>query len=286
MSSFEEKTGEFETYDELNLFYRTWYPKTKKGNFVFIGIHGAAVHSENFDNFGDYFASKGYPVYVYDRRCFGHCDEKIRGHIKSYREFIDDTKTFIKFVKKQENPEKIFLAGHSMGGAQAIIIAAENPGLVDAIVLSSPGLSLAPKDFISPFRKPIAKVLGTLIPRLKTSHFLVPEDLCKDKDRAKSRILDPLYTKKITTRWLRELFNTQKQAKKLLPKLKVPAFFALAGDDREISTKESIKHFGKIENKSIMKMNVYENHFHENFNEYKEDREKVFQDIEEFLQLK
>ena len=285
MVEFDEKTSEFETYDGLKLFYQTWYPKTKKTNIVFIGIHGAAVYSSNLDNFGEYFASKGYPVFAYDRRGFGHCDEKIRGHIDDYRVYINDTIAFIEYLKEQENPEKIVLFGHSMGAIHPIIIAIEKPGLVDYIISSSPAFVLKSKDILSPFRKPLAYTMAAIVPKLKTSNFLVPKKLCKDQERAKSRLEDPLYTKKCTAKWVKSLFDVQKQAKKLLPKLTTPTFFLVAGNDNEISSKSTIKLFERIEDKRNIKIKIYEDHFHEHFNELKENREQLFHDIETFLNI-
>ncbi|MHA1557043.1 MAG: hypothetical protein ACTSPM_08940 [Candidatus Heimdallarchaeota archaeon] len=46
-----------------------------------------------------------------------------------------------------------------------------------------------------------------------------------------------------------------------------------------------MKKFETIEQKSKMKLNIYEDYWHEVFNELPENREKVFQDIEEFISL-
>ncbi|MBK5114017.1 MAG: lysophospholipase [Candidatus Heimdallarchaeota archaeon] len=276
----------FVTYNGLKMLYRAWMPNKQKSDYVFIGIHGAAVHSSNFQNFGDYFARLGYPVFVYDRRGFGNCDDLIRGYVDSYEVYVKDTIAFIDFIKSKSNPEKTFLIGHSNGSNIATVVAAEYPELIDSLVISSPNFRLKTKDPFSPFRLPLAYTLGNLIPKMKISTFLKPEELVRDSKIWESRKDDPLYTKKVTGRWVREMFNCQRQAKKSLKLLAVPTLILVAGEDKEISSKYTMKLYNSLENKDFVNMKIYEENYHENFNDLPESRLKVFEDIAEFLELK
>lgn len=285
MSNFIEESDYFESYDGLKLFYRVWKPIKIKENYLFVGIHGAAVHSKNMQNLGEFFAGKGFPVFVYDRRSFGHCDEKMRGYIDSFKTYVKDTISFINFLKEKVKPKKIFLVGHSNGGTISSIVAAENPDLVDSLVLSAPAYRLKSKDLLSPFRKPMGLVLGTIIPKMKTPSFLKPEELARDPEIANMREDDPLYVSKITARWVREMFSCQKQATKSIQQVSIPTLFLIPGNDKEISSKFSLKLFEKLKDKDNMKLIYYKDNYHENFNELPENRLIVFNDISEFLKL-
>jgi len=285
MIGMKPETNYFVSYDGLKMLYRAWLPKKKKNDYVFIGVHGAAVHSSNFQNFGDYFAKQGYPVFVYDRRGFGNCDEKTRGYIENYNVYVKDTIAFIDYIKSKYNPEKTFLIGHSNGCNIATIIAADYSELIDSLVLSSPNFKLKIKDPLSPFRIPLAYTLGTLIPKMKTSSFLKPEELAKDTKIVETRKEDPLYAKKVTARWVREMFSCQRQARKCLKTLKIPTLILLAGDDREINSKYTMKLHESLENKDVVKIKLYEENYHEHFNELPETRRQVFEDIAKFLEL-
>ena len=46
-----------------------------------------------------------------------------------------------------------------------------------------------------------------------------------------------------------------------------------------------MKKFETIDQKDKMKLNIYEDYWHELFNELPEKRVKVFQDVEEFIEL-
>ncbi|NHJ31866.1 MAG: lysophospholipase [Asgard group archaeon] len=285
MIGMKAEISNFVSYDGLKMLYRAWIPKTKKNDYVFIGVHGAAVHSSNFQYFGDYFASQGFPVYVNDRRGFGNCDNQIRGHIDSYDVYVKDTIAFIDYIKSKLNPEKTFLVGHSNGSIIATVIAAEYPELIDSLVISSPNFKLKTKDLFSPFRVPLAYILGTLIPKMRTPTFLKPKDLIRDTEVSENRNDDPLYTKKVTGRWTREMFNCQRQARKGLKILSIPTLIIVAGEDKEISSKYTVKLYNSLENKDLVKIKIYEDNFHENFNDLPENRLKVFEDIAEFLEL-
>ncbi len=285
MIGMKPEINSFVTYDGLQLLYRAWLPKKNKHDYVFIGVHGAAVHSSNFQTFGDYFAKLGYPVFVYDRRGFGNCDNKIRGYIESYKVYVKDTVAFIDFIKSKYNPAKTFLVGHSNGSIISIVVAAEYPELIDSLVVSSPNLKLKMKDPLSPIRIPLAYVLGTIFPKMKTPTFLKPEELVKDTKIITARNEDPLYTRKVTGRWVREMFNCQKQAKKSIKQLTIPTLILVAGDDKEINSKYTIKLHSSLENKDIVNIKIYEENYHENFNELPENRRKVFEDVAKFLEL-
>lgn len=285
MSNFVEESDYFDSYDGLKLFYRTWKPTKVKENYIFVGIHGACVHSSNMQNLGEFFSNKGYLVYAYDRRSFGHCEEKMRGYIDSYKTYVKDTISFIKFLKEKVKPKKIFLIGHSNGGTISSIVAAENPDLIDSLVLSAPAYRLKSKDLLSPFRKPLGLVLGIIIPKMKTPNFLKPEELARDPQMAKIREGDPLYVSKITARWVREIFLCQKQATKSIQQVSIPTLFLIPGNDMEISSKFSLKLFEKLKEKDYMKLKYYKDNYHENFNDLPESRLIVFNDISEFLKL-
>ncbi|MHA1123679.1 MAG: alpha/beta fold hydrolase [Candidatus Heimdallarchaeota archaeon] len=285
MSNFAEESDYFDSYDGLKLFYRAWKPTKVKENYIFVGIHGACVHSSNMQNLGEFFANKGFPVFVYDRRSFGHCDEKMRGYIDSYKTYVKDTISFIKFLKEKDKPKKIFLVGHSNGGTVSSIVAAENLDLVDSLVLSAPAYRLKSKDLFSPLRKPLALVLGTIFPKMKTPNFLKPEELARDPEIANIREEDPMYVSKITARWVREMFSCQKQAINSIQQVSIPTLFLIPGNDMEISSKFSLKLFDKLKDKENMKLKYYKDNYHENFNDLPESRLIVFNDISEFLKL-
>lgn len=284
MVKFNEQTGYFEAEDSTKLFYRAWIPERKEKKKVLLGIHGAVVHSGNMKFPGKYFAQKGYPFYAFDQRGQGHCNDKKRGHIEDYRQTIRDIKTFLKFIQTEKDFQEHYLVGHSMGGAEALIFAIDYPELINGALVSSPAFKLKQNKLMLSFQKIGATLLTPIIPTTKISHGIKPEKLVHDPEVLQQREKDPLIPDKVTINWTRELFRIQTYLSKNITKLTVATFFMIAGDDRIVDSNATIKAFNRIKEKEKMKLKVYQEHFHENFNESPKKRQIVFQDMEAFIQ--
>ena len=286
MTNIEEITGYFQSFDEKEIFYRKWVPKENPKKIVFVGIHGGAVNSKNMKHPGEHFSKKGYPFYAQDRRGHGNCDKKEVGYVKDYNFYIKDNISFVDFIRKEEKPDKIVLIGHSNGGGIAIATALYDKKIVDTLVLSAPTLRLFGNNFVMLIKAILAGIVGTLIPKLNIPHGIKPEELCWDQEVIKERYADPLYWPKVASaRWAREIFRFARYSRKNFSKLDIPALFLIAGDDKIVDSKATLKFFSKIKDKPGMKLNYYEGYLHEIFNEEHEKRNKIFKDIEEYLKI-
>ena len=84
---------------------------------------------------GEYYAKKGYSFFAYDRRGHGVCDEKDTGYVRDFSYFIKDNIEFVKFLKKEENPDEVIMIGHSNGGGIALATVLYDNTIVDRMVL-------------------------------------------------------------------------------------------------------------------------------------------------------
>lgn len=284
MSELEERIGSFTSFDGQELFYRVWYPLQDKKKEIFIGVHGASVHSSNMINPGVFFAKKGYAFFIFDRRGHGHNEKKNKGHVKNYKHFIYDIESFILFLKEKEKPDKIYLIDHSNGGSLAIIYGIKYPIKINTIIVSNPSIKVVMKESKLFFTRLASRIIGTILPRIKIKHgFIKPEELVRDEVILKARLNDPLYVHKNSARWVRDFFKFQCYLEKNIEKLSVPTLFLLGSNDKIVNYNHTIKTFQKIERKNIMTLTVYKEHLHELFNESEERRLKIFRDIERFI---
>ena len=80
-------------------------------------------------------------MYAFDQLNFGKSDGPFRGEIISLEDSLSQAKTFINFIKsKFSNNPKIFLVGHSYGGAIAFKMSILNPEAYSGIILLTPAL--------------------------------------------------------------------------------------------------------------------------------------------------
>jgi alpha-beta hydrolase superfamily lysophospholipase len=125
----------FRASDGYEFAYRR-YPAagTAKAHLVF--AHGIRSHAGWYEKSCTELANRGFEVSFLDRRGAG-LNDKDRGDCLSFRRLLDDLTEFIR-AKKTTIPT--IVAGISWGGKLAISLPAHAPGLVDRIILITPGI--------------------------------------------------------------------------------------------------------------------------------------------------
>lgn len=133
--------GTGDTQTKINLNYK---------NFINPDSNKAIVISHGFGEYiGKYreliydFYRNGYSVYILSHRGFGRSerilkDNSGRAYTDNFDYFANDLNAFIEIAVKPRNYSRIFLFGHSMGGAIASIFLRDYPGKVNAAVLAAP----------------------------------------------------------------------------------------------------------------------------------------------------
>ena len=118
------------------LFYRKYGdPKNKP----IVVLHGVLGLSDNWDYFGKRFAELGFYVIVPDMRNHG---QSPRYEAFNYKVMARDVKKVLDY----EHITKCYVIGHSMGGKIAMMLAFENPQLVERLEV----LDISPRKFDRP----------------------------------------------------------------------------------------------------------------------------------------
>nr|XP_031532205.1 monoglyceride lipase isoform X5 [Vicugna pacos] len=100
------------------------------------------------------------------RRPVGHGQsEGERMVVSDFQVFIRDVLQHVDLVQKDHPGLPVFLLGHSMGGAIAILTAADRPGHFSGMILISP-LVLANPESATTFKVLAAKVLNLVLPNM------------------------------------------------------------------------------------------------------------------------
>lgn len=119
-----------------------WSPDTSqtKAKGVVLCLHELGMHSGVFADLGKRLADKGYIVYSMDERGFGGW-EKMKGNDAkmSITRILADIKEAAQALKKKHDGMPVFLLGEAMGGTLVLKAAADNPGLIQGTISSTPG---------------------------------------------------------------------------------------------------------------------------------------------------
>jgi alpha-beta hydrolase superfamily lysophospholipase len=130
--------GTFKASDGYELVYRAYPAKAPQRAQVVI-IHGIQSHAGWYEGSCRALAQAGCSVSFLDRRGSG-ANQSQRGDSPGYRRLVDDLAEFIKLTRSQ-NPETapLHLVAISWGGKLAVALTERHPGLIDDLVLITPG---------------------------------------------------------------------------------------------------------------------------------------------------
>jgi Lysophospholipase len=109
---------------------------------IVVCIHGLGLCARAYKPLAKELSAAGIDGFGVNVRGFGPDRDKPDRAKLNCAETVGDVRKLLTNIRKEQPDYKVFLIGESMGGALAIRIAAENPGLVDGVVCSAPAWKL------------------------------------------------------------------------------------------------------------------------------------------------
>jgi alpha-beta hydrolase superfamily lysophospholipase len=121
---------------------RLWVPSTGARVSVIVQVlHGLGEHIGRYERFAATCCERGFAVIGHDHRGHGpDCDPLHLGHFadrSGWHKVVDDAIAVQRFARKTWPETPIVLFGHSMGSFIAQSVAAREPGLIKALILSA-----------------------------------------------------------------------------------------------------------------------------------------------------
>ncbi|ELK13090.1 Monoglyceride lipase [Pteropus alecto] len=220
--------------DGQYLFCKYWKPAGTPKALVFVS-HGAGEHCGRYDELAQMLVGLELLVFAHDHVGHGQSEGE-RMVVSDFHVFIRDVLQHVDFVQKDYPGVPVFLLGHSMGGAIAILTAAERPGHFSGMVLISP-LVLASPESATTFKVLAAKVLNLVLPNMS----LGPIDasvLSRNKTEVDLYNTDPLICRAgLKVCFGIQLLNAVSRVERALPKLTLPFLLLQGSADRLCDSK-------------------------------------------------
>lgn len=261
--------------DGQYLFCRYWKPEGTPKALVFVS-HGAGEHCGRYDELAQMLVGLELLVFAHDHVGHGQSEGE-RMVVSDFHVFIRDVLQHVDNVQKDYPGLPVFLLGHSMGGAIAILTAAERPGHFSGMVLISP-LVLANPESATTFKVLAAKVLNLVLPNMS----LGPIDasvLSRNKTEVDLYITDPLICRAgLKVCFGIQLLNAVSRVERALPKLTLPFLLLQGSADRLCDSKGAylLMESAKSQDKTLK---IYEGAYHVLHKELPEVTNSVFHEI-------
>lgn len=270
--------GNFKGDKDLNIYYQAWVPENSKA--VIQVVHGFAEHSGRYMNVVNKLTPLGYAIYANDHRGHGKSEGK-RNYVDFFDQYIEDEKILYDLIKRKHSNLPIFMLGHSMGSMITLIFTERYESLLRGLILSGTGTGAG--ESISKSLKVIVKILSKIAPKKYINPGLKADKLSHDPEVVREYENDPLVNAdKITIRLGWELMNNFEKFNSITANLKLPLLVQCGAEDSLIKGSEEIlKNAFTMKDKTIL---IYKGLYHEVYNENKEEREKVLNDLSNWLE--
>lgn len=268
--------GEFKGEKGLDIYYQSWLPDNPKA--IVQIVHGFAEHSDRYENVINKLLPAGYGIYADDHRGHGKSEGKTN-YVDSFDQYVEDERKLYSIVKENHPDLPVFMLGHSMGSGISIYFTHKYEDLLKGLILSGTGTSAGGE--ASGFLKFMSKILSKIAKKLTIDPQLDPETLSHDPEVVKAYKEDPLvHHEQITTRLGYEMIKRFGNAPEIVKDFNLPVLVQRGTADEAMQKFEPLKEAFTTDDLTIYE---YEGLYHEIYNEIKEDREKVLNDLLNWL---
>ena len=266
------------------LFYQSWTNSAGQARATLVLTHGIAEHSEAYNEFALDFAPRGWDIYAMDLRGHGRSEGR-RGYIDDFHRYSRDLDRFVRHLRTgplKNSKLPMVMMGHSMGGLITLryMVDQGESAPAAALALSSPALGISMP--IPPVKEMAASLLLKFLPQVTLPNDIRYDHLTHVEERWKKYPSDPLRHDKISPAMYFGMLDGFEKVNLGADRIKVPTLIQAAGDERIVSRPAVEEYFPKI-GADRKKLIIYENSYHEIFNDI--ERERAMDDLDAFLGL-
>lgn len=278
MVNLDAQANWFKSSDGSNRFYRKTAHVNERLRVVV--SHGLGEHSGRYGHVIDTLGPMGATLWILDHQGHGRSHGK-RGHVNGFGDYVADLKALVELARTENKDQlPVLLLGHSMGGLIALLFAGRYPQYIEGLILSSPLLGL-PKP-PPPVLRVVAGMLSAIWPTFSLDNQLDPAMISHDPNEIKAYTQDKRVHNRISARWYTECMAAISAVNGAPEKIQSPILMQVAGADRLVSAPSALAFFDTltVTDKTLCH---YESLYHEIFNETPENREKVLEELRQWV---
>jgi len=245
-------------------------------------VHGLGEHCGRYRHVAERLGALGLEARGYDLRGHGR-SEGARGSIPEHDALLADLRVVFEDLaargRAAGDDAAPLLLGHSLGGTIAAAGTAGGWVAPRALVLSSPALAL----HVSRPRAAILRLARRLIPDRALPNALPVDKLSHERAVVAAYRGDPLVHDRITPRMYGFLADAGEVVRRDAVRLAVPTLLLVSGDDGLVDARGA-RALAAAMTPGVGTVHVYDDLFHEVFNEREPDRTRVLDDLAAWLE--
>jgi len=273
------QTCEFETWDGLRLFHRTWPSLRKPTRKTIVLFHGGHEHSGRFHELVERLGREDTTYFAWDARGHGRSPGP-RGYARSLQDVTHDVDVLLQHLSKNHQlslSDTVFL-GHSVGSLTVIAYVRDYRPQIRGMILGSPALQV--RTYV-PFDRLLLRLLIRFRPEGKINSYVVSSMLTHDPEEIASRNGDQLIARPIGAKMLLSVLEEGRRLIREAQEIHIPTLILSAGRDWVVRLPAEKQFFNRL-GAPKKDMVVYPGFFHEIFHE--KDRQQPIAKARAFLE--
>ncbi len=276
----ERSEGSFAGVAGGEIHWRTWTAPEPVAQVVI--VHGYGEHGDRYARLAGRLVEEGFSVWANDHRGHG-LSEGPRGVVMHLDDAVADVDQVVERARGTHPDIPLFMFAHSMGGTIGLRYSLAHQEKLAGLILSSAAVSLE-KLGVSGVQRAAVRLAGRIVPRLPVNG-LPFEGITRDSDELGIYMNDPLVHKgKQPARTVSELVDAMAKFPDEVGELRLP-LLVIAGSDDPIVPAAGSREIAERAGSPDKKVIVYEGFVHELVNEPPDDRERVTQDVIDWLRV-
>jgi alpha-beta hydrolase superfamily lysophospholipase len=233
--------------DGKELAYVVHSPATGSINAAaFLYLHGIESHAGWFRDAAERLKQAGHFVYCLDRRGSGLNRENRdhpSGHLPGETDLLDDLHAWVQHLRILHETRPFFLIGLSWGGKYALAYDIVHPGMIDGLVLITPGIK--PQIGLG-FRQKLAVLRDLLVSPARQHRIpLEPKMFTRTPRHVDFIRNDPLRLHTVSARFLWQSHRLDRLLARTRENAGAPVLLFLAGKDRIIDNQTTRRFFAR-----------------------------------------
>jgi alpha-beta hydrolase superfamily lysophospholipase/precorrin-6B methylase 2 len=258
MSKWKKAEGTFKSWDNTELFFRSWEPAAPSDKAVII-VHRGHEHSGRAELQVNDLGLTDFWAFSWDARGHGNSPGR-RGFAESYYHLVKDLNTFVSFISEQHNIpiENIIILANSVGAVTTCAWVHDYAPRIRAMVLAAPAFRIR---LYVPFAIPGLRLLLKIKPDAKISSYVKSKMLTHDAEQAKDYDNDKLITRDISVKVLLGLHDTATRIIDDAGAIETPTLLLSAGDDWVVKNSSQRKFFERLSS-AVKALKLYPGFFH------------------------